>query len=273
MGKGKFSKRYVRFLTRHPSHSVLRKSKNGILAPVLAVVRLGSTTESDIPVQINSIQAVRTSSSKLLMKTAFDEGGVNTAEWWRDAKAMSQAISNKELELNEDGNLKYSILAKKVFGSRGRGMKKLDTLEELNKFLTGNTRGYYFERYYNYTREYRLHITAKGCFYTCRKMLQSDTPDDKKWFRNDSNCTWFLESNSEFNKPSNWKEIEEHCVKALNAVGLDVGACDVRVSSKTNKEGKHKFKIIEINSAPSFGEQTAEEYRKIIPQLIEDKIK
>jgi hypothetical protein len=271
MKKVKFNSRYVRFLTRHPSHSVLRKNNKGILVPELAVVRLGSTTKSNIPIQINSIEAVKTSSNKLLMKAAFESGEVESTEWWNNADSMRESLSNSELELGDDGELKHSILAKKVYGSRGRGMVKLDTREQLNNFLNGNTSGYYFERYYNYTREYRLHVTKEGCFYTCRKMLVEGTPDDRKWFRNDSNCTWFLEDNPDFAKPGNWEEIEENCVKALTSVGLDVGACDVRVRGKS-KDGHHKFKIIEINSAPSFGEKTAEEYRKIIPKLVKSKM-
>ena len=270
MSNIKFNNRYVRVLTRHPSHSLLRKKNGGVLAPRLAVVRLGSTTKSSLNIQINSIEAVKTSSSKLLMKKAFADAKVNTAEYWPSAVSMRKAITDNEVELRE-GELRYPILAKKVFGSRGRGMKKLDTLEALNTFLSGNTRDYYFERYYNYTREYRIHVTAEGCFYTCRKMLKEDTPDDRKWFRNDSNCVWYLENNESFSKPENWDEIVEHCVLALNAVGLDLGACDVRVAGKS-KGGKNKFKIIEINSAPSFGDRTAEEYKKIIPQIVKRKM-
>ena len=50
-------------------------------------------------------------------------------------------------------------------------------------------------------------------------------PDDERFVRNDKNCVWILESNPMFDKPSNWQEIVDESVKALHAVGLDVGAC------------------------------------------------
>jgi type I restriction enzyme S subunit len=38
----------------------------------------------------------------------------------------------------------------------------------------------------NNSREYRLHVTADGCFYACRKMLKADA--EERWYKNDSNC-------------------------------------------------------------------------------------
>lgn len=75
-----------------------------------------------------------------------------------------------------------------------------------------------------------------------------------------------------FDRPSNWKDIEKHCVKALKAVGLDIGACDVRVQSGKGKYSDNPdFIIVEINSAPSFGEVTLEKYKKELNRLIEKK--
>ena len=107
-------------------------------------------------------------------------------------------------------------------------------------------------------------------------MLKSDTPDANKWHRHNDNCVWYIESNPKFDKPVNWKEIEEHCINALLGVGLDVGACDVKVQSATDENGKIRkrcaFIIIEINSAPSFGEGTAEQYKKILPKIVNNKL-
>jgi glutathione synthase/RimK-type ligase-like ATP-grasp enzyme len=220
------------------------------------VLRLGSTTESDIPIQINSVDAVKTSSSKLLMKAAFREAGVNTPKWGDSYDVLN-------------GNLKFPIVAKKIFGSRGNGLVKVDDIEQFNMLLDEETfdTSYYFEEYHNYTKEYRLHVTKDGSFYTCRKMLKEDTPEEERYFRNDSNCVWYVETNTLFNKPVCWPELERQCVAALAEVGLDVGAFDVRV----NKTGE-KFKLIEVNSAPSFGEGTAQAYRKMLPNLIQSKI-
>ena len=81
------------------------------------------------------------------------------------------------------------------------------------------------KKYYTYTREYRLHITKDGCFYACRKMLKRDAEED----RHDSNCVWIVEDNPEFNKPDNWNDIVSDCVKAMQSVGLDICAIDIKM--------------------------------------------
>ena len=258
MATKKWNKRSLRVYSRHPSHNPIRK---GVMVPVLACLRLGSTTEWDkSEYEINSIEGVKNSSSKFKMKQCFNEADVRTADWWKTP-----------IEVTNLEEIPYPIIAKKVFGSRGEGMVKLDNQEQLEEFVTTtqNISNYIFEKFYNYVREYRLHVDNNGCFYACRKMLKSDTPEEQRWFRNDSNCVWYLPDNENFDRPSNWDEIEAECVKALNSVGLDVGACDVRVQS--SKKDNPEFIIVEINSAPSFGDVTLERYQERLPQILINK--
>ena len=169
-------------------------------------------------------------------------------------------------------NLPYPIVAKHHFGSRGNGNYLLNSQQELQAWMKGkDLSNYLFEKFYNYVREYRLHVSANGCFYTCRKMLKSDIPKEDRWFRNDSNSVWVLEENPLFDRPANWTKIVEESVKALKATGLDFGACDVRVQSSKTEKGKKReeidFIIVEINSAPSFGDITAEKYLQELPKI------
>lgn len=255
----------VRIRSRHPSHKVLRKNPR-LLFKDKVVYRLGSTTQTDIPQEINSVEGIKTSSNKWLMKTAFKEAGINTTEFYA-INALPEEIP-------------FPILAKKKFGSKGRGMIKIDNQEELNEFLAGDTNGYYFEKYFNGSREYRLHVSPLGCFYSCRKMRKRDA--EQRWFFNSLNCVWITEKtkivnnsnefvsfsdedNPEFNKPKTWDQIIEHCQRAIAAVGLDVGAVDLRV----NKKGE--FVVLETNSAPSFGDITSEMYLTHLPKLLKYK--
>jgi len=262
--------KYLRVRSRHPSHDILRKptfiypERKGILLPVFACIRLGSTSKINPKfLEINTINAIKTSSNKLLMKNAFKKNNINSPKFWE----------TKEDLLNEN-EIPYPLVAKKIYGSRGYGITKIKNPPELNEFLENEYNdSYYFEKYYKYLREYRIHVTELGAFYTCRKMLKTNTPENLKFVRNNNNCVWFLESNPKFNKPINWDIIEKQCVNALKAVGLDIGACDVRVAAYPDEDGYHYFKIIEINSAPSFGENTAKEYLKIIPLIIKNKLK
>ena len=273
--KSKSKKKFVSVRSRHPSHSVIRRK---IETDHNVVFRLGSTTPTSEVfktaknvVEINTVQAITNSANKLLMKRKFSEAGVLTADWW-NAESLENWAADK-----------FPIVVKHIFGSRNNGNTLIKTPEELNAWLNKKSKTqltqYIVERFYNYNREYRLHVTADGCFYTCRKMLKSDTPAEKRWFRNDSNSTWILEENENFDKPSNWTAIVAECVKALNAVGLDVGAIDLRVQSREDQKGNNKkvirkdpkFIVIEINSAPSFGELTAVKYLDVIPKIIKSK--
>lgn len=256
-----------RVRSRHPSHDPLRDQLP--LLPFRSIVRLGSTTVKPVDSQrrfvlCNSVEAIRNSANKLRMKQCFQQAGVKTAAWVR--------LTDK------DGvnGMEMPVVIKSHMGSRGRGNTLIQTLEEMQAWNKGrDLNNYIMEKFHDYSREYRLHVTRDGCFYTCRKMLKNETPDDKRWFRNDSNSVWIVESNPQFNKPSNWNAIVAECVKALNAVGLDVGACDVKVQSAKDKKGNIRpnpeFIIIEINSAPSFGEGTLQQYLDIIPKILKAK--
>ena len=200
------------------------------------------------------------------MKEAFDDKKVRTAEW-------VNADDPIDISWFKDGG---QVIVKPRFGSRGAGLRLLSSHKDLEAWSKGRDKEeYILEKYYPYVREYRLHVTEKGSFYSCRKMLKKETPKEKRFYRNDSNCTWVLETNPDFDKPTSWKAIEVECVKALKGVGLDFGACDVRVQSNVDSKGKPrkevKFIIVEINSAPSFGEITLEKYLEMLPAMLMSK--
>jgi len=275
-----------RIRSRHLSHNVLRHTENNLpMMPFRSRIRLGSTNElrslDRFPVvELNSIEAIKNSSNKLRMKTCFTEKDVKTAEWYKHIFAngihrFQNQIAEEEI-VHTLEELPFPIISKSLFGSRGLGNKKHDTAEQLKAWLEGkDLSNYIFEKYYNYNREYRLHVNSEGCFYTCRKMLKTDTPQEARWYRNDAHCVWILEDNESFDKPSNWEEVIAESVKALNAVGLDFGAIDLRIQSAKKSNGDvretPKFIVVEINSAPSFGDKTEEAYIQEIPKMLRDK--
>lgn len=266
-------KYYPMIRSRHPSHSLLRRTLTKL--PFKSVIRFGSTTEIDDNinrVELNSVESIRNSSSKLKMKECFKENNVKTASW----------INSNNIDDVFDFALKYEypIVAKSHFGSRGQGNTLLKNQKDVEEFFSKkvNNNSYIFEKYYNYNKEYRLHVTKDGCFYSCRKMLKQDFKEHPNaWQRHDDNCVWILPENESFDKPNNWDlpdGIIEHCVKALKACGLDFGACDLRVQNNKDKDGNQRnpdFIVVEINSAPSFGEVTLKKYKEILPQLLIDK--
>ena len=107
-------------------------------------------------------------------------------------------------------------------------------------------------------------------------MLRDGTPDSQKWFRNDSNSVWIMDTNPSFDRPSNWNAIVAECVNALRSTGLDIGGFDVKVQSATDERGRRRtnpdFIIIESNSACSHGEVTAVKYKDELNRLITKKM-
>lgn len=272
---------YTQIRSRHPSHNVFRNRKE-LKFPFRSVIRFGSTTELPDTVanggrriELNSTEAIKNSASKLRMKNCFTKAEVKTADWYtHNGGRFNQWSGPASVSISE---LPYPIVAKAHFGSRGNGNYLLKSQQDLQAWMQGkDLSNYIFEKFYSYVREYRIHVSKNGCFYTCRKMLKTDQKNNENaWQRHDDNCAWIVEENPLFDKPINWKQIEKECVKALNSTGLDFGACDIRVQSakdaKGNKRKEVDFIIIEINSAPSFGERTEIEYLKELPKLLKDK--
>src|SRR5882672_3341176 len=100
--------------SRHPSHSPLREELP--LMPFKSIIRLGSQTElgdevsnGGERVEINTAVACSISSDKQLMKEAFDDKKVRTAEWINADDPLEIAW------LKDDGK----IIVKPRFGSRG----------------------------------------------------------------------------------------------------------------------------------------------------------
>jgi len=119
--------------SRHPSHASLRRTLPNF--PFRVLIRLGSTktvqeaypgkTSEQLArvKQINSIQGVKNSSSKLLMKQCFTRAQVKTAIWY----TIISTNTGNFARLNGDGpnnpisSLEFPIIAKSHYGSRGEG--------------------------------------------------------------------------------------------------------------------------------------------------------
>lgn len=235
------------------------------------IIRLGSRTtiaeafprmpQGRPVIEVNTVEACHNSGNKILMKELFDELSVKSAKW-------------TTLIESEEWNIFPSIIKHKN-SCKGEGIYLILAQSDLNDFRANhrNLQDYIIEVFAsNMTKEYRLHVTKDGCFYTCRKMLKADAED--RWHRHDTNSVWIMEENPLFEKPKNWDDVVNECVKALNAVGLTIGACDVKIQSEKGRREDFvpDFIVLEINSAPSFGEVTSAKYREELPKIINDKI-
>lgn len=234
------------------------------------IIRLGSRTtvaeafprmpQGRPVIEINTVEACHNSGDKILMKRCFYAAGVKTANWKVLSEATEWAV--------------YPAIIKHKNSCRGEGIYFVETPEDLDRYKVELTTSgnYIIEEYKGFPKEFRLHVTSDGCFYTCRKMLKSDATD--RWHRHDSNSVWILEDNPLFEKPKNWDDIVAECVKALNAVGLDICSCDIKVQSEKGRNESFipDFIILECNSASSMGSVTEIKYREELPKIINKKI-
>lgn len=240
-------------LSPHKTHNVLRTKLEKL--PFKCVVGLGWKWIEDrnCNVEINDWVSIRNAADKLRMKLCFNKHNIITAKWYMFHESVD----------------KFPIVAKHRFGSRGTGNYLLKTKYEFNRFIKereGDLDNFIFEEFLDYPLEYRLHISEQGCFYTNRKALKNDVNNEDRWKFSYNNTVWLKEENEKFNKPENWNEIIDECIKALKSCGLDVAAFDVKYQPKTNK-----FFIIEVNSAPSFGDFTKEKYLEFLPMIAKYK--
>lgn len=244
------------------SRNITCKPLREIVVPDTTILRLGSTTPTEEitkhpnPREINTADACAISGNKILMRQVFAEHGI----------PMAEGICTSDMEvleafLEEHGR----IICKHTHSSKGRGIYLIECHEELLDWADYHQlENYVFERYYTYSREYRIHVTKDGYFYACRKMLRNDA--DVRWHRHNENCVWMLEDNPLFDKPVNWDKIVESCVDALNAIGLDIAAFDVKVQNSKHEDPK--YIILESNSAPSLGDIGLEKYKEVLTRLI-----
>jgi glutathione synthase/RimK-type ligase-like ATP-grasp enzyme len=254
-------KKFLIVRSRNVSCAPLRE----IEVPRTTILRLGSTTltskitKDPNPIVINSIQGCLISEDKRTMKKVFSLSNIPTAEW---------ITSNKLDEILEFKRQYKSVIAKKYNSSKGYGIYLFNNEEEIIEWSkTHNLEEYVFEKFYTYTREYRIHVTREGCFYACRKMLKNDA--EVRWHRHADNCIWALKDSDLFDRPTNWDDIVASCMDALKAIGLDIAAFDVKVQSSNHKSPK--YIILESNSAPALGEEGIQKYKNILIKMINEQ--
>jgi hypothetical protein len=271
-------KKWVRIRT---ANSTARPLRRAILTDNWAICRLGSLTAIEdcfeTPkgrvIEVNTIDAIQNSRSKLRMKDCFATKSVPQADGWttRDGKEFHPIFDDSLCEGMMTSNmLPYPLVAKRVFGFQGRGMRLINSIDEMREFIDSHhdLSGWLFEVYHNYAREYRLHVATKvGVFLSWRKLRRRDATE--RWFFNSDNCEWYGTGHAMFDQPKCWKAMCKAAVDALESTGLDLGAVDIRVQSNTQDDPK--FIVCEINSAPALGEVGVEMYKDVIKKIIEYK--
>jgi len=196
------------------------------------------------------------------MKRCFENLHVPQARWY-EGPLGERNVSVIKSHFGISKTEEYQLVGKAICGFQGKGMVLISNDVELATFCKTHTSDNFFiELFYNYGREYRLHATRNEVFLSWRKLRKDEA--EERWFFNSHNCNWVGEDHELFNKPSNWSDLCRFACKAVESVGLDIGAVDLRVSSKDPSQ----FIILECNSAPALGEVGVDIYREQIKKVL-----
>jgi len=112
---------YLRIFSRHPS---TEKIRHKILVPkVKAVYRHGSTTVSNFEYEVNSIDCIKNSADKLLMKKCFDKAEVHHAPWFHMSEIESKKKEFEEFlkKIDFEKDKESFLIIKNRWGYRGVG--------------------------------------------------------------------------------------------------------------------------------------------------------
>lgn len=199
-------------------------------------LRFGSTTPLVSKFkyfELNTIEGVRMSSNKIIMKRIFDEQNIHHSDW----------ISSSNIHhIINFFNKHKMLIAKHKRSSQGKGIYYIDTFESLIELINNiDLKDYVFEKYCFFPSEFRVHVDKDhGCFYACKKVLNEDA--EVEWHKHANNSI-FVRIEDE-KKPQCWNDIIKECqiiceAMQMNILCFDILCCD------------NDFIIVETNSAPA----------------------
>lgn len=205
-------------------------------------VNFGGTSDFRGDIIINLPSATRLSVDKLLMKKTFSNYGIPSFRFG---------------EFYDDCVFPL-VLKSKTHRKRRPHLTKIGCQAELSDHLSHITHPekYYWEEFVSYDREFRIHISQ----YKTKEVFATEKicRGGGGWVRNRRSCKF----HKEFDRPDQWKNIIESCLRVLFHIGLDIGGFDVAYDSES---GKHY--IIEVNTACGMGKHTRAAYTKELNKI------
>ncbi len=249
-------------ISRHPSH----KNFELPLFDKSVRIRFGSlSTFSRVKdIEFPSIDAIKSTSNKVLMKKKFIEHGVSTPIWGYvdllSLRIMSENAgipdSLQNLFKVEDGIVVpvCELIFKEKNHSRGEGIMFVASHDDI-KLLRENGKEGYLEQVVGNKREFRVHVCDGNAFYIDEKRPRERGHTAR--IKNLANGYKYREPRKEFPDA-----VKDEAIKAVNAIGIEFGAVDVSLS----EDGT--VNVFEVNSAPGMRSRTRKLYNEQLISLI-----
>jgi glutathione synthase/RimK-type ligase-like ATP-grasp enzyme len=190
---------------------------------------------------LNPPEAVAKAKDKLSSFQAFEEAKVSHPPFF-----TPQTVASAK----RDGTILVARLTTK--GSGGEGIVIVRDGDELPKAPL-------YTKYIRKNEEYRLHVVRDKVILIQQKRKESEVEQDKdqKLIRNRDNGWIFSVNNVVFKDENQKQDCINSSIAACRSLGLDFGAVDLVVESKSAKAY-----VLEVNTAPGIESPTlAEAYR------------
>jgi len=202
---------------------------------------------------INKPSAVRACSNKLVALDTLRDHDIPTVPYTTDP--------GEAFQWHCDGRTVYARML--LRSSQGRGITLVRPEPRLGEenFHWMVEGAKLFTRFVQADSEYRVHVFDGKVVDFARKKRRrmENPPPGRYWVRSHANG-WVLARDGVAPPP---EDVQAACIRAVNALGLHFGACDVLIRGR-------KFYLLEVNSAPGLTGKTLESYVKAIKEYISE---
>ena len=175
----------------------------------------------------NKATAINNATNKALSRKIFIENGVNTPELIEDINAY----------------LTFPIIARPHIHSKGKNFVVLNDIDSFTKHFLKNNSTWYYSRFIDKIREFRVHVGHGKTL----ALMEKHNPGNGNiaWNRAINDSEPFTRIKQSEADEQNLLLVMQEAIKAVNALGLDMGGVDVML----DKNGIAY--VLEVNTAPT----------------------
>lgn len=150
------------------------------------------------------------------------------------ASPLTMQIFLDENKSQISKKINFPIIAKPIVGSKGRGVQKIDTQEELDKFnIIEDNDKFFFQEYIPITYDIRVFVVGDKVLGAMKRFVQKDD------FRSNASL------GSEVEKMELTEELKKIALEATKAYKYEVAGVDIVIH-----DGKEY--VLEVNNAPQW---------------------
>lgn len=209
------------------------------------VIRYGNYGTSDRvseDTEINSVETIRTISAKHKLREILEPEGILTPKYYPYTGSIPEELRDE-----------FPLLSRRRYHRSGKDIIILDDIE--TPINIGETE--FLVKYYETSREYRVHVIDGEVVKIFRKTSEDDYPVKIRT----SHYGWGYRR-AKLSKIYASDSLEEVCIKSARAVDAYFCGIDIGWSKQLGR-----WIVFEINSAPSLNSRTLEIYAEKLKGL------